>query len=197
MSYQLYRGRGSVEYVTLTAPMSAMLSATRDRGLTAWRTCAPGRHAASCVGGAGKVFSAGADAAWMAKMAEYSRDDTATRGPARKCRNQHDPGDRDRTHPGRGARRRPGLAAVCDCRPTPTRSLDSRNQARHPAGMTRPTCCRTCPAAREPSCRHAIRRQEGQGDRPGPFSRAVADGRSGRGYVQESLAPRPPPSRPS
>ena len=70
--------RGAVEYVTLNRP--EVRNAFNEHviaELTAW---ANGAHADPTLrvvvfGGAGKVFSAGADAAWMAKMAGYTHAD--------------------------------------------------------------------------------------------------------------------------
>ena len=80
MSYQFLtvERRGAVEYVTLNRPdVRNAFNEHVIADLTAW---AAGAHEDSTLrvavlGGAGKVFSAGADAAWMAKMADYSRDD--------------------------------------------------------------------------------------------------------------------------
>ena len=70
--------RGAVEYVTLNRPdvRNALNEHVID-DLTRW---ARGAHEDPTLrvvvfAGAGKVFSAGADAAWMAKMAGYSRED--------------------------------------------------------------------------------------------------------------------------
>lgn len=80
MSFQFLsiERRGAVEYVTLNRP--EVRNAFNEHviaELTAW---ARGAHADRSLrvvvfGGAGKVFSAGADAAWMAKMAGYSHED--------------------------------------------------------------------------------------------------------------------------
>src|SRR5215203_2421396 len=80
MSYQFLtvERNGSVERVTLNRP--ELRNAFNEHvvsELTAWAKSA---HADSSLrvvvlAGAGKVFSAGADAAWMAKMASYSHDD--------------------------------------------------------------------------------------------------------------------------
>jgi methylglutaconyl-CoA hydratase len=80
MDYEflLTRREGTVEYLTLNRPdvrnafnehviaeLSAWAAAVRDdRGVRA-----------AVIAGAGKTFSAGADAAWMAKMIDYTRDD--------------------------------------------------------------------------------------------------------------------------
>lgn len=70
--------RGAVEYVTLNRPdVRNAFNEHVIAELTAW---ARGAHADASLrvvvfSGAGKVFSAGADAAWMAKMAGYSHED--------------------------------------------------------------------------------------------------------------------------
>lgn len=80
MSYQFLtvERRGAVEYVTLNRPdVRNAFNAHVIADLTAWARSVhrdPGVRAV-VLGGAGKVFSAGADAAWMAKMAGYSRED--------------------------------------------------------------------------------------------------------------------------
>lgn len=80
MSFQFLsiERRGTVEYVALNRP--EVRNAFNEHviaELTAW---ARGAHADPSLrvvvfSGAGKVFSAGADAAWMAKMAGYSHED--------------------------------------------------------------------------------------------------------------------------
>jgi methylglutaconyl-CoA hydratase len=80
MSFQflLVERRGAVEYVTLNR--SEVRNAFNEHviaDLTAWAARAhadPGLRAV-VIAGAGKVFSAGADAAWMSKMAGYSREE--------------------------------------------------------------------------------------------------------------------------
>ena len=80
MSFEflLVEKRGAVEYVTLNRPdVRNAFNEHVIADLTAW---AAGAHAdpglrVVVFAGAGKVFSAGADAAWMSKMAEYSRDE--------------------------------------------------------------------------------------------------------------------------
>lgn len=80
MSYQFLtvERRGAVEYVTLNRPdVRNAFNEHVIADLTAWAQSAhqdPGLRVV-VLGGAGKVFSAGADAAWMAKMAGYSRED--------------------------------------------------------------------------------------------------------------------------
>jgi methylglutaconyl-CoA hydratase len=80
MSYQFLsvERRGAVEYVTLNRP--EVRNAFNEHviaELTAWARRAHEDPTLRVVvmAGAGKVFSAGADAAWMAKMAGYSHDD--------------------------------------------------------------------------------------------------------------------------
>jgi len=80
MSFQFLsiERRGPVEYVTLNRPdVRNAFNEHVIAELTAW---ARGAHADPALRvvvftGAGKVFSAGADAAWMAKMAGYSHED--------------------------------------------------------------------------------------------------------------------------
>jgi methylglutaconyl-CoA hydratase len=80
MSYQFLsvERRGAVEYVTLNRPdVRNAFNEHVIADLTAWANTAHRDSALRVVvfAGAGKVFSAGADAAWMAKMAGYSHDD--------------------------------------------------------------------------------------------------------------------------
>jgi methylglutaconyl-CoA hydratase len=80
MSYQFLtvERRGAVEYVTLNRPdVRNAFNEHVIADLTAWAKSAHEDSSVRVVvlGGAGKVFSAGADAAWMAKMADYSRED--------------------------------------------------------------------------------------------------------------------------
>jgi methylglutaconyl-CoA hydratase len=80
MSYQFLsiERRDAVEYVTLNRPdVRNAFNELVISELTAWARAAhadPGLRVV-VFSGAGKVFSAGADAAWMAKMAGYSHDD--------------------------------------------------------------------------------------------------------------------------
>lgn len=70
--------RGPVEYVTLNRPdVRNAFNEHVIAELTAWATRAHVDPSLRVVvfGGAGKVFSAGADAAWMAKMAGYTHED--------------------------------------------------------------------------------------------------------------------------
>jgi methylglutaconyl-CoA hydratase len=69
---------GPVEYVTLNRPdVRNAFNEHVIAELTSWARSAHADPALRVVvfAGAGKVFSAGADAAWMAKMAGYSHDD--------------------------------------------------------------------------------------------------------------------------
>jgi len=80
MSYQFLSidRRGPVEYVTLNRPdVRNAFNEHVIAELTAWATGAHRDPSLRVVvfAGAGKVFSAGADAAWMAKMAGYSEAD--------------------------------------------------------------------------------------------------------------------------
>ena len=80
MSYQFLtvERNGGVERVTLNRPdVRNAFNEQVIADLTAWARRAHDDAALRVVvfGGAGKVFSAGADAAWMAKMAGYSHDD--------------------------------------------------------------------------------------------------------------------------
>ena len=80
MSYQFLSidRRGAVEYVTLNRPdVRNAFNEHVIAELTAWARTAHADPSLRAVvfAGAGKVFSAGADAAWMAKMAGYSQDD--------------------------------------------------------------------------------------------------------------------------
>lgn len=79
MSYQFLSidRRGAVEYVTLNRPdVRNAFNEHVIADLAAWANSAhQDPHLRVVVlAGAGKVFSAGADAAWMAKMAGYSLD---------------------------------------------------------------------------------------------------------------------------
>ena len=72
------RQEGPVIYLTLNRP--DVRNAFNDEviaELTAWATSISERAATRVVviRGAGKVFSAGADANWMARMVDYSRED--------------------------------------------------------------------------------------------------------------------------
>lgn len=80
MSYQFLtvERRGPVEYVTLNRP--EVRNAFNEHviaDLTVWAHAAhqDATLRVAVLAGAGKVFSAGADATWMAKMADYSRAD--------------------------------------------------------------------------------------------------------------------------
>lgn len=72
------RRDGMVEYVTLNRP--AVRNAWNEpliAEVTAWAEATAGAAEVRCVvfGGAGKVFSAGADVAWMAQAQSYTRDE--------------------------------------------------------------------------------------------------------------------------
>jgi methylglutaconyl-CoA hydratase len=80
MSYEFLsiERRGAVEYVTLNRP--EVRNAFNEHviaDLTRWANAAHRDAGLRVVvfAGAGKVFSAGADAGWMAKMAGYTQDD--------------------------------------------------------------------------------------------------------------------------
>jgi methylglutaconyl-CoA hydratase len=80
MSYQflIVERRGAVEYVTLNRPdVRNAFNEHVIAELTVWARDAHEDPSLRVVvfAGAGKVFSAGADAAWMAKMAGYSEAD--------------------------------------------------------------------------------------------------------------------------
>src|SRR5215203_1407228 len=80
MSYQYLtvERRGAVEYLTLNRPdVRNAFNEHVIAELTAWARTTHQDPTLRVVvfAGAGKVFSAGADAAWMAKMAGYSHDD--------------------------------------------------------------------------------------------------------------------------
>lgn len=80
MSYQFLtvERHGGVEQVTLNRPdVRNAFNEDVIADLTAWAKAAHADASLRVVvlAGAGKVFSAGADASWMAKMAGYSHDD--------------------------------------------------------------------------------------------------------------------------
>ncbi|MBY0494910.1 MAG: enoyl-CoA hydratase/isomerase family protein [Cyanobacteria bacterium] len=80
MSYQFLtvERKGGIERVTLNRPdVRNAFNEHVISELTTWATRAHGDETLRVVvfAGAGKVFSAGADAAWMAKMAAYSHAD--------------------------------------------------------------------------------------------------------------------------
>jgi methylglutaconyl-CoA hydratase len=80
MSFQFLsiERRGAVEYVTLNRPdVRNAFNEHVIAELTSWARAAHADPSLRVVvfSGAGKVFSAGADAAWMAKMAGYSHED--------------------------------------------------------------------------------------------------------------------------
>ena len=76
--YLSVQREGPIERLTLNRP--DVRNAFNDEviaELTAWATAAAADRSLRIVvlAGAGKVFSAGADAAWMARMVDYSRED--------------------------------------------------------------------------------------------------------------------------
>src|ERR1041384_2614600 len=73
----LIRRDGSIEYLTLNRPeVRNAFNADVVAELTSWATSVDaGAVRAVVIGGAGKVFCAGADAAWLAQYATYSQDD--------------------------------------------------------------------------------------------------------------------------
>ena len=80
MSYQFLtvERRGAVEYVTLNRPdVRNAFNEHVIADLTNWANAAHRAQDLRVVvfAGAGKVFSAGADAGWMAKMAGYTQDE--------------------------------------------------------------------------------------------------------------------------
>src|SRR5918993_2868126 len=80
MSYQLLTTRrdGPVEHVTLNRPdVRNAFNEHVISDLTAWaeRAARDPELRVVTISGAGKVFSAGADAAWMARMAGYGHDE--------------------------------------------------------------------------------------------------------------------------
>ena len=80
MSYKflLTRRDGPVEYLTLNRPdVRNAFNAEMIAELSSWATELPRSSdvRAVVIGGAGKVFCAGADATWLAKSAAYSDDD--------------------------------------------------------------------------------------------------------------------------
>lgn len=80
MSYQFLtiERRGPVEYVTLNRPdVRNAFNEHVIADLTNWANAAHKDSSlrVAVLAGAGKVFSAGADAAWMARMAGYTQDE--------------------------------------------------------------------------------------------------------------------------
>jgi methylglutaconyl-CoA hydratase len=76
--YLLSERKGAVEYLTLNRPdVRNAFNEDVIAELTAWARAAATDTSLRVVvlAGAGKVFSAGADANWMAKMVGYSRDE--------------------------------------------------------------------------------------------------------------------------
>jgi len=122
MSYQFItvRREGPVEHVTLNRPdVRNAFNEHVIAELAAWAEAAaedPGLRVV-IVAGAGKVFSAGADAAWMAKMAGYSHEDNVRDAGAAaamfRAINALPCGVIGRIH-GAALGGGSGLAAVCD-----------------------------------------------------------------------------------
>jgi len=84
------RRESSVEHVTLNRPDARnAFNAEMIAELSSWATSFPRASdgvRAVVIGGAGKAFCAGADAAWLAQIARHSEDDNiATRRPPRRC----------------------------------------------------------------------------------------------------------------
>jgi methylglutaconyl-CoA hydratase len=80
MGYQYLatRREGPVEYVTLNRPdVRNAFNEHVIADLTRWAAATASDQDVRCVvlSGAGKVFSAGADVAWMSKMVSYTRDE--------------------------------------------------------------------------------------------------------------------------
>src|SRR6185437_11504484 len=80
MAYEFIttRREGLVEYLTLNRPdVRNAFNEQMIAELTAWAASinADDDVRVAVVAGAGKVFSAGADIAWMAKALEYTHDD--------------------------------------------------------------------------------------------------------------------------
>lgn len=80
MTYQFLsvRREGAVEHLTLNRPdVRNAFNETMIAELTLWARGAQDSRdlRVAVLSGAGKVFSAGADASWMAKMIAYSRED--------------------------------------------------------------------------------------------------------------------------
>lgn len=72
------RRQGPVEYVTLNRPdVRNAFNEALIAELTAWARAASGRGAPriAVLGGAGKVFCAGADLSWMSKTVEYTHEE--------------------------------------------------------------------------------------------------------------------------
>lgn len=81
MTHLLIQRTGAVERVTLNRPEARnAFNEAVIAELAAWaRATAADASVRACVlAGAGKVFSAGADIGWMAKMADYSEDENRT-----------------------------------------------------------------------------------------------------------------------
>ncbi len=77
-AHLLLRRVGAVEYVTLNRPdVRNAFNEHVIAALTAWagRARHDGDVRVAVLGGAGKVFSAGADLSWMSRMVGYTRDE--------------------------------------------------------------------------------------------------------------------------
>src|SRR5688572_3186296 len=83
MAYQflLSRREGPVEYLTLNrTDVRNALNEVVIAELTAWAAAIAGERSVRAVvlSGAGNVFCAGADLAWMSKMVSYTRDENVS-----------------------------------------------------------------------------------------------------------------------
>ncbi|MCC7031261.1 MAG: enoyl-CoA hydratase/isomerase family protein [Acidobacteria bacterium] len=119
-SFLSVRREGPVEHVTLNRPdVRNAFNEQVIAELSAWAEAAREDAGLRVVvfAGAGKVFSAGADAAWMARMAEYSHDDNVrdarTAAAMFRAINALPCGVIGRIH-GAALGGGSGLAAVCD-----------------------------------------------------------------------------------
>ena len=149
--------------------------------LTAWAesVTAGGPARVAVLSGAGKMFCAGADLAWMSKMVAYTRDENVR--DARAMARMFEALDRCRFRSS-AASMAPrsaagvGLAAVCDIVVAAEDAVVRvhRGEARHPAGgdlAVRAREDRPVGGARAVPDRGAIRGRARQGDRPGPCGR--------------------------
>ena len=205
MSYQflIVERRGPVEYVTLNRPdVRNAFNEHVIAELSAWATTAHQDPSLRVVviAGAGKVFSAGADAAWMAKMAGYTRDDNvrdATAGAEMFLAINTIPAIVIGRIHGAALGGGSGLAAVCDIVVADEAAIFGFTETKlgHSAGddfPVRVTEDRRVRRARVVPDRHAVRRRAGQGDRARARRGAAGvPGRGGREYVNESLSASP------